>query len=217
MRTPLLLISRKAPKLLQPLTLVAALVVVLLISSPGWANSCSAVSLTLNGPPVTCTIPEQTLEVMLNTTLTGLGFKAQAGGMVLIFDTSDHTLPPSDVVAFTNTPGGVATVTFLSDTDLAAVTGLGLPILGQFTESNKPISISLALTNGNFLNVKICSDLGESTTTCGGSDSISLSQGSSAVPEPGTFLLLGSGLFGAGALKVSADSLRRRLLKRRQS
>jgi hypothetical protein len=199
-----------ASKLLQPLTLVAALVVVLLLSSPGWANSCSTITLSVNGPPVNCTIPETTPEPPLISTLTGLSFTTQAQGMVLIFDDASHTML-SDVVAFTNV-NGVATVTFLSDTDLTALTGLGLPILGQFTESSYLIPMSLALGNGNFLNVLICSDV-EGGTCYGASDCIRMSQGTTAIPEPGTFLLLGSGLFGSGALKLSAGSLRRRLLK----
>lgn len=217
MRTSPLPVSCKAAKLWQPLTFAAALVVILAMSSPSWADSCSTISLSVGGPPVTCTLAEQTPELSVMATLTGLSFSAQAQGMVLIYDGSDHTLPPSDVVAFTNTLGGVATVTFLSDTDLVALTGLGLPILGQFTESNNPISISVALGNGNFLNATICSDVGQSASCSGASDSITLSEGTTAVPEPGTFLLLGSGLFGSGALKLSAGSLRRRLLKRTQS
>jgi hypothetical protein len=173
------------------------------------------VSLTLNGAPITCTVPEQTPELAATATLTGLSITDQASGMVLIYDDSTHTLL-SDVVTFTNV-NGVATVTFFSDTDSIPVTAQGLPIIGQFTESNNPISISVALGNGNFLNAKICSDLGESPSCSGASDSVGLSQGTTAVPEPGTLLLLGSGLFGSGALKLSAESLRRRLLKRRQS
>jgi hypothetical protein len=207
-------VSSTASKLLQPLTLVAALVVVLLLSSTGWANSCSAITLSPNGPPVTCTIPEKTPELPLIATLTGLSFTTHAQGMVLIFDDASHTML-SDVVAFTNV-NGVATVTFLSDTDLTALTALGLPILGQFTESEYLIPMSLALGNGNSLNVLICSDV-EGETCYGASDCIRMSEGTTSVPEPGTFLLLGSGLFGSGALKLSAASLRRRLLKRRQS
>jgi hypothetical protein len=132
--------------------------------------------------------------------------------MVLIYDDSTHTVL-SDVVTFTNVLG-VATVAFASDTDLAVLKASGLPILGSFTESNKPIFISLALGNGEFLRAKICSDLNETAGCNGGSDSIGLSLGNTAVPEPSTFLLLGTGIVGSGAWRLAAGSSVRRLLKR---
>jgi PEP-CTERM motif len=196
---------RNASTPLQLLPLLAALVLVLLMPKLAWADSCSTVSLSLGGPPVTCSIPEQNPELTLTTTVTGLSFNAQAQGMVLIYDDSAHTLL-SDIVTFTNV-GGVATITFLSDTDLGTVAASGVPILGQFTES-KPIFISVALGNGNFLRAKICSDISERTGCSGTSDSISLSERTSVVPEPGTLLLFGTGLLTTGVLKF------RRLLKR---
>ena len=207
-------IPPEAPKLLQPLTLVAALVIILATSNLGWASSCSTVTLSLNGAAVTCTVPETTPEVAASITLTGLTFSTQASGMVLLYDDAAHTVL-SDIVTFTDVLG-VATVTFFSDTDSIPLTVQGLPILGKFSEG-QPVFISVALGNGNSLKAKICSD--SEVQNCNGtSDSIRLSEGgTSVVPEPGTFILLASGLFGSGVLKFSAGSFRRRLLKRLQS
>ena len=97
--SPLPIVPFTAATLRQPLALIAALVALITMPNLGWANSCS--TLTLSNTPITCTIPETNPEVALSVTLTGLTFKVQAQGMVLIYDDSTHTLL-SDIVTFTN-------------------------------------------------------------------------------------------------------------------
>ena len=172
------------------LRLAAALIALLMTPIASWSDSCANLSLT--GSPITCTVPEQTPETALTMTLTGLSFGAQVQGVVLIYDDSAHTLL-SDAVAFVNTPGGVATVVFASDTEGVPLPP-GLPVIGTFTESKKPIFIAIDLGNGHFLGAEICSDLAEKSSCSGESDSITLAVGKSVVPEPGTLLLIGSGL-----------------------
>jgi hypothetical protein len=196
--------SHGAPALLRLVALLVVPASLLAMPSLGWADACSTLSLSSNSEPINRTIPEA------KVTLTGLTLTGQAQGMVLIFDDSTHTLL-SDVVTFRNV-GGVATVAFVSETDGIPVTAR-LPVLGQFTESDKPILIYVALGNGQFLRAKICDDVGESPSCSAGSGSIGLSIGKTSIPEPGTFVLLGSGLVGSGAWRMAARSMGRRLLK----
>ena len=168
---------------------VAALVMLLAMPSKSWANSCSG------SLPTFCTLPEGTLETSFTLSLTGLTFGASAQGMVLLFDDAAHTLL-SDVVEFSNV-AGVATVTFISDAEGPLTLPSGLPIIGSFTEGS-PISVFVALGSGGFVKATICSDVTEAGTGCSSSsDSIGLKQ-TATVPEPGTFLLTGSGVIGSG-------------------
>ena len=166
---------------------VVVLATVLALPSSSWADSCKT---TL---PSFCKLDEGTPELQLTLGLTGLSFTASAQGAVVIYDNVAHTLI-SDVVVFTDV-AGVATVTFVSDLEGPLTLPPGTPILGKFTEGS-PISLSLALTNGKFVNVKICSDVTETEGCNGSSDSIRLKE-TSAVPEPGSLALVGSGLIGS--------------------
>ena len=200
----------RAPALLRLVALLMAPASMLAIPSLGWADACSTLSLSSNRQPINRTIPEAKPEAAPSVTLTGLARTRQAQGMVLIYDDSTHTLL-SDVVTFISV-GGVATVAFVSDTDGIPVAAQGLPVLGQFRESDQSILIYLALGNG-LLHAKLCGDVGESPSCSAESGSIGLSIGKTSIPEPGTFVLLGSGLVGSGAWRLAARSVGRRLLK----
>jgi len=127
--------------------------------------------------------------------ITNLSFTAQAQGIVLIYGDSSHTML-SDAIAFFNV-NGMATAVYLSDVGRFSTLPVDLPILAQLNESQGPINLSLALTNGQFLHAAFCGDLSE-TGNCKGSDeALKLSLGTMPVPEPGTFLLMGSGLLPA--------------------
>jgi PEP-CTERM motif len=201
----------RAPALLRLVALLVAPASMLAMPSLGWADACSTLSLSSNSQPMNRTIPEAKPEAARSVTLTGLTLTGQAQGMVLIYDDSTHTLL-SDVVTFSNV-GGVATVAFVSDRHGIPVTAQGLPVLGRFRESDQPILIYVALGNGQFLRAKICGDVGESPSCSAGGGPIGLSIGKTSIPEPGTFVLLGSGLVGSGAWRLAARSGGRRLLK----
>jgi len=135
-----------------------------------------------------------------------LSFTGASQGQVLIYDDALHT-QLSDIVTFQNV-NGVATITFTSGLDGNGTSNPSLPVLGSFTEGPNQgyFFIALALTNGKVLHVGICSS--ESDTCNGGGDSLKLSVGQ--VPEPGTFMMLGTGVIGTGALGWAKGAWARR-------
>lgn len=193
MSTSLRTLTFSSARFRRSLMLAAALAVVVTLSSMSWATSCNGlIQLTNTNPQITCVMAPSSNETM-TVGMQYMSFTSAGQGQVLIYDDALHT-QLSDIVTFQNV-NGVATITFQSGLD--GTSNSSLPVLGSFTEGSNEgyFFLSLALTNGKFLHVGICS--GESTACNGGSDSLKLSVGNTAVPEPGTFVMLGTGIIGS--------------------
>jgi hypothetical protein len=158
-----------------------------------WAHSCSTMS-SLSALPTICDIRETT-SAASRAAITTASLATRAPGAVLVYDDAGHGSPNEGVIFIPK--NGVATVTFLSGSRQNLSVPRDLAILGTFAVKHSPLMVSVALTDGQFLDTKICRDVADR----GCRDATDLTQlpvSKSMIPEPETFLLVGSGVLGAG-------------------
>jgi hypothetical protein len=169
------------------LSLVAGLLVVAVPSSSR-ADSRFAGELSLEALPMAWLSPEpkpgKELGEFATITLNHLRLGAITHGKVLLDDDDGHTVV-NDAVVF-------------DDMDRSASSML----------------IPGVLAKGNFLRAPLCGDKDEGRNCSGPNELIALNGNTSPIPEPGTLVLVGSGIVGSGIWRLRGWTLPRRFMPR---
>jgi hypothetical protein len=166
------------------LTLVASLL-------PAWATraqtACSA--------GTTTPMPEGSLEASF--TVSCPGFTFENAQVAIFLDPGPLVAVPSDVITLTNV-AGVATITFLSDTEVPiTIPALPSGSLSVLSEPNSFFALAVSTVAGiSNSELTFTSDADNGTSGPCGSNSDCMT--ASTVPEPATMGLLGIGLLGSG-------------------
>ena len=144
----------------------------------------AAVDATCTGGAQLITIPEGQAEAGFTLSCPGFVLPPSVDGTVAVF--LDATGAVSDFVTFANISGS-ATFVFVSDTEgQLVIPPVGVPVLTTVTEPSPVVVIATSTSGAGQLRFSFTSDSNESSSA---SETI----GIEAIPEPGSFTLIGLG------------------------
>lgn len=183
----------------RPLVVCAlVLITVLQLSASGQADSISVFPLSLLGLPVEAMSGHATQAKTVDSMKGELGdatliepWLAAEGENALLAPLKTFEARVSNAVVFAELGGNAD----YEDTPLTLLSEL--LILRDFAEGKSPSAISLARVKDDFRGGDVCSDLGKNATCTMKGGFLSFYESTSPIPEPGTFLLVGSGVLGS--------------------